>query len=264
MWFRALSVLLLPCLALAATGAGAGLCDNGVCDAGEDENAALLQSAAQAQAQASGGPAARAPSPRGAASSAAQEKTHVKIRRATVRRVINMSDVWDQLTGSVQIDELQAQLKKAAADSQAKIQAELDKLEKAYPAYAEIKEKFAAQWDKIVSAVNLDELKKQVAACTADLTKCANDKYSELQSQLESAMKGVDLDGIKAQTEEYWNKIQLELPDMGELKKQADLYGDQAKSAWDEFMQTNDFSSLTDAAQSIVNDAWGQVSGWFR
>mmetsp|Transcript_24183 Transcript_24183/g.63761 ORF Transcript_24183/g.63761 Transcript_24183/m.63761 type:complete len:256 (-) Transcript_24183:369-1136(-) len=255
MSLRSFFLLLLPCLAVAAAAAGGRTepCNGGVCDAGEDETAALLQSSVAKTAL--------PPS-----SSAAQEKTHVTIRRATVRKSISMSDVWDQLTGSVQIDELKQTVENAVGENKEKLLAELDKLEKAYPAAAELKEKFLDQWDKIVEAVNLDEVKKQVAECTEDVTSCAQDKLKEVQGKMEDALKahGVTLDGIKKQAEEFWNKIQLELPDMDDLKSQVAEYGDQAKAAWEEFKETHDISSLADAAGSIINNAFGTVSGWFR
>jgi len=143
-------------------------------------------------------------------------------------------------------------------------QDQIDKLEKAYPAAAEIKDKFKDKWNDIVSGVNVDELKKQVTECAADVASCAKDKLPQLQTQLEEALKGVNLDSVKKQAEEYWNKIQLDLPDMDELKSALADYGGQAKAAWDKFMETNDFSSLTDAAKSIASDAWSQITGWFR
>mmetsp|Transcript_95697 Transcript_95697/g.270792 ORF Transcript_95697/g.270792 Transcript_95697/m.270792 type:complete len:264 (+) Transcript_95697:82-873(+) len=263
MSLRSFFLLLLPCLAVAAAAAGGRTepCNGGVCDAGEDETAALLQSSVAKTAL--------PPS-----SSAAQEKTHVTIRRATVRKSISMSDVWDQLTGSVQIDELKQTVENAVGENKEKLLAELDKLEKAYPAAAEVKQKFLDQWDKIVSAVNLDEVKKQVAECTADVAACVHDnlpdgvhdKLHEVQDKMEDALKahGATLDGIKKQAEEFWNKIQLELPDMDDLKSQVAEYGDQAKAAWEEFKETHDISSLADAAGSIINNAFGTVSGWFR
>merc|ERR1712060_884574 len=81
-------------------------------------------------------------------------KTHFKIRRATVRKSIDLSDVWDQMCGSVQIDELKEKLKTATDKAKETIA-------------AEIKEKFMDQWNQIVSGVNVDELKKQVKNCAA-------------------------------------------------------------------------------------------------
>merc|ERR1712176_1374760 len=101
---------------------------------------------------------------------------------------------------------------------------------------------------------NVEELKKQVKECASDVSSCAKDKLSQLQTQLEEALKGVNLDSVKKQAEEYWNKIQLELPDMDELKSALADYGGQAHAAWDEFMKTNDYSSLTDAAKNIASD----------
>merc|ERR1719215_1702762 len=130
------------------------------------------------------------------------------------------------MTGSVQIDELKAKLQTAAEDkAKATLQSQIDKLEEAYPAAAEIKDKFKDQWEKIVSGVNVDELKKQVKECTADVASCAKAKLPQLQSQLEEAMKGINLGSIKEQADEYWNKIQLELPDMDELKSALADYG---------------------------------------
>jgi len=195
---------------------------------------------------------------------ATSHKTHTKVRLATVRRFIDLSDVWDQMNGSVHIDELEEKLKSAQGKAKETLEAEIDKLEKAYPGAAQVKEKFMEQWSQICSAVNVDELKKQVKECSADVASCAKDKLSQLQTQLDEALKGVDLDSIKNQAADYWNKIQLELPDMTDLKSALADYGGQAKGAWDEFMTTNDFSSLTDAAQNIASDAWGKVSGWWR
>jgi uncharacterized protein YukE len=265
MSLRPFALLVLPCLALAVAGDGdrADLCNDGVCHASEDENAALLQSAvAPTKVR------VQLPEQLAQKVNATGNKTHVKIRRATVRKSIDLSDVWDQMCGSVHIDELKEKLKTATDKAKETIQAEIDKLEKAYPGAAEIKEKFMDQWNQIVSAVNVDELKKQVKNCAADVASCAKDKLSQLQSQLDGALKGVNLDSIKDQAAETWNKIQLELPDMDELKSALSDYGGQAQAAWDEFMKTNDFSSLTDAATSIASDAWNSVtdtvSGWFR
>ncbi|CAK0844092.1 unnamed protein product [Prorocentrum cordatum] len=164
------------------------------------------------------------------------------------------------------IDELKQTVENAVGENKEKLLAELDKLEKAYPAAAELKEKFLDQWDKIVEAVNLDEVKKQVAECTEDVTSCAQDKLKEVQGKMEDALKahGVTLDGIKKQAEEFWSKFQLELPDMDDLKSSVAEYGDQAKAAWEEFKESHDISSLADAAGSIINNAFGTVSGWFR
>jgi len=261
MSFRALALLVLSCLASAAAGDGgrADPCSDGVCHAGEEDSAALLQSTvAPAKVKVLPEQLAQKVNVTG-------HKAHAKIRRATVRKAIDVSDVWDQMTGSVQIDELKAKLQTAAGDkAKATLQSQIDKLEEAYPAAAEIKDKFKDQWEKIVSGVNVDELKKQVKECTADVASCAKAKLPQLQSQLEEALKGINLGSIQEQADEYWNKIQLELPDMDELKSALADYGGQAKAAWGEFMETNDFSSLTDAAQSIASNAWGQVSGWFR
>ncbi|CAK0799221.1 unnamed protein product, partial [Prorocentrum cordatum] len=263
--FRPFALLALSCLVSAVVGDGdaAHPCNDGVCHA-EEENAALLQSTlAPTKVK------VQLPEELVQKVDDARHKTHIKIRRATVRKSNSVSDVWDQMSGAVKIDELKEKLKTAAKDyAKQKLQEEIDKLEKAYPAAFEIKDKFQSQWDQIVSGVNLDELKQEVKECSDDVTKCAKDKLPKLQSQLEEALKGTNLEGIKTQAEEYWNKIQLELPDMDDLKEALGEYGGQAKEAWDEFMQTNDFSSLTDAAQSIANDAWGKVSGavggWFR
>jgi uncharacterized protein YukE len=241
-----------------------------VCHAGEEENAALLQKAPTKMKAVAAPPPPPPPQPEQLAQkvNATGNKTHVKIRRATVRKSIDLSDVWDQMSGCVHIDELKEKLKTATDKAKETIQAEIDKLEKAYPGAAEIKEKFMDQWNQIVSAVNVDELKKQVKNCAADVASCAKDKLSQLQSQLDGALKGVNLDSIKDQAAETWNKIQLELPDMDELKSALSDYGGQAQAAWDEFMKTNDFSSLTDAATSIASDAWNSVTdtvgGWFR
>ncbi|CAK0888297.1 unnamed protein product, partial [Prorocentrum cordatum] len=75
-----------------------------------------------------------------------------------------MSDVWDRLTGSAQIDELKQTVENAVDEIKEKLFAELDKLKKAYPA-AEVNEKFLDQWDNLVSTVNLDEVKKQGGRC---------------------------------------------------------------------------------------------------
>merc|ERR1712228_827446 len=109
-------------------------------------------------------------------------------------------------------------IKTATDKAKETIQAEIDKLEKAYPGAAEIKEKFMDQWSQIVSAVNVDELKKQVKKCAADVASCAKDKLSQLQTQLDEAFRSANLDSIKNQAAEYGNKIQLELTDMDELQ----------------------------------------------
>lgn len=262
MSFRPFALLVLSCLAVAVAGDGgrADPCNDGVCHAGEEDNAALLQSTvAPAKMK------VQLPEQLAQKVNVTRHKTHIKIRRATVRKAIDLSDVWDQMTGAVQIDELKEKLKTAAGDkAKETLQEQIDKLEEAFPAAAEIKEKFKDQWNEIVSGVNVDELKQQVKDCAADVTSCAKDKLPQLQSQLEEALKGLNLDSIKEQAQEFWNKIQLELPDMDELKSALADYGGQAKAAWDEFMETNDFSSLTDAAKSIASNAWGQISGWFR
>jgi hypothetical protein len=235
-------------------------CNDGVCHAGEEENAALLQSTVAPTKM-----KVQLPEQLVQKVDATRHKTHIKIRRATVRKSIDLSDVWEQVGGAAKIDELKEKLKTSAEDkAKAMLQEQIDKLEEAYPEAAEIKDKFKDQWKQIMSGVNVEELQKEVKECAADVSTCAKDKLPELQSQLKEALKGVDLDSIKKEAEEYWNKIQLELPDMDELKSALAKYGGQAQTAWDEFMKTNDYSSLTDAAQSIASDAWGQVSGWFR
>jgi len=263
MSFRPFALLVLPCLALAVVGDGidrAEPCNDGVCHAGEEENAALLQSTAAPTKT-----RARLPEQLAQRVDGTGHKTHIKIRRATVRKFIDVSDVWEQMGGAVKIDELKEKLKESAeAKVKAALQEQIDKLEEAYPGAAEIKDKFKDQWNQITSGVNVEELKKDVKECAADVSTCAKDKLQELQSQLKDALKGVDLDSIKKQADEYWNKIQLELPDMDQLKSSLAHYGGQAQSAWDEFRKTNDFSSLTDAAQNIASQAWGHVTGWFR
>jgi len=270
MSFRPFALLALPCLAFAAARDGmdrAEPCNDGVCHAGEEDSAALLQSTAAPTTM-----KVQPPEQLAQKVDATKHKTHIKLRRATVRKFIDVSDVWDQMCGSVKIDELKEKLKESASEqAKAVLQEQIDKLEEAYPGAAEIKDKFKAQWDQITAGVNVDELKKDVKECAADVSKCAQDKLQDLQSQLKNALKDVNLDSIKEQADEYWNKIQLELPDMDQLKSALADYGGQAQSAWDEFRKTNDFSSLTDAAQniasqaqSIASDAWGHVTGWFK
>ena len=84
--------------------------------------------------------------------------------------------------------------------------------------------------------------------CAADVASCAKDKFSQLQTQLDEPFKSANLDSIKNQVAEYGNKFQLELTDMDELQSALAEYGGQAQATWDEFMKTNELSSVTDAA----------------
>jgi len=246
--------LLLPWLALAAAGAGARTepCKDGVCHGGEDEDAALLQSRVAQKTEAQ---------PQNTSLEQVSKHTgQVKIRRATVRKSINVTDVWAQLTGAVEIDQLTKSIEKATGEAKEKLQAQREKLEQAYPSAAEVQEKFKEQWDKIIAGVNVDELKEKVA----DAKKYAKDKLGDLQGKLQDALNGVDLDSIKKQAEEFWDANQLDLPDMDQLNQFLADKGGEAKAAWDDFMNTNHFSSITDAAQDIAGQAWDTVSGWFR
>lgn len=227
-------------------------CKDGVCHEGEDESAALLQSGVAQKTEAL---------PQNTSLDQVSRHTaQFKLKRATVRKTINVTDVWTQLTGAVEIDQLNQSISKAKDAALAKMQGQLDKLQKAFPAAAELKEKFKDQWDSIVAGVNVDELKAKVA----DAQKYATDKLSEYQDKLQDALKGVNLDSIKKKADDFWNEHQLELPDMENLQTYLKESGAQAQAAWNDFMKDGDFSSLTDAAQSIASNAWDKVKGWFR
>jgi hypothetical protein len=257
MSIRPFAFLLLPWLASAAAGAGDRIepCKDGVCHGGEDESAALLQSGVAQKTEVL---------PQNTSLDQVSRHTaQVMLKRATVRKSINTTDVWTQLTGAVEIDQLNESISKATDEALAKMQAQLEKLQKAFPAAAELKEKFKDQWDSIVAGVNVDELKEKVA----DAKKHAKDKLGEYQDKLQDALKGVDLDSIKTKADEFWNEHQLELPDMEHLQTYFKESGAQAQAAFDDFMKSGNFSSLTDAAQSIASSAssaWDKVKGWFR
>jgi hypothetical protein len=192
-----------------------------------------------------------------------------------VRKTFAIDDVWEQMIGAVEIDQITEKLKNATGEIAAKLQGQLDALKEAFPAYTEIEAKFKEQWSNITAAVSMEELQSALEDAKAK----GAASVQELQAKLEELKANIDIDGIKASVTSFWEEHQFELPDLDELTQHLKDLGDKAKSAvqdaWNTLSSSDQVNEIVDKVKQAgqdaldkVNNAFGNAkdaaSGWFR
>lgn len=144
---------------------------------------------------------------------------------------------WEQVQGVVEIEHVKEMLKDPSLSDERKqqLQGMLDELKANFPSHAEIKEKFADNWDEMKAGVKLEELQAWVEKAK----KAGSDKLDELQAQLNSAMKDCDLDALKANAQSYWDQMP-EMPDLDKLhdkvhRTATETFKPVSDAAWDKW-----------------------------
>jgi len=161
-------------------------------------------------------------------------------RRADPDSAKDEGFAWDQVSKAVKIDEIQARMASEVGQAREQLQGELDSLQQECPDAAQIKAGLAYAWDQIKKAVDIDDLKEQVEKAKQE----GRSDYQGLKEQYEQLSRDVNVDQVKSQFYDQWDKFVQSLPSQDDLRKN---WGD-----------------AFDKARTAASNAWDKISSIFR
>eukprot|EP00429_Kryptoperidinium_foliaceum_P079093 CAMPEP_0176225682 /NCGR_PEP_ID=MMETSP0121_2-20121125/21881_1 /TAXON_ID=160619 /ORGANISM="Kryptoperidinium foliaceum, Strain CCMP 1326" /LENGTH=251 /DNA_ID=CAMNT_0017564945 /DNA_START=79 /DNA_END=834 /DNA_ORIENTATION=- len=198
--------------------------------------------------------------------SSAQAKVKADARQepeaAQNATAFNSTALWHQITGAVQIEDLQKRLQQVQDSEQVqKLQKHLQDLQAEFPDAETIKQKFSDQWTQVSEAVNLETVSAALDKAKAD----HSDKLDALQrkyDELRAALPNVTLEGAQAKATQAWAHLQdqgVPLPNLDDLEAQAQDAFEKAKTS-----AAAALDDLQDAAAGALDAAKAALGNFWR
>lgn len=178
---------------------------------------------------------------------------------------VNSTKVWSELRAAVDVDKLKAEIEKAKDTPAVKqLQKELQELQQQFPSTDEVKRHFAAQWQNITEAIDVEALQDELAEALST----GSDQVHQLQHQLQAAMNGQNPeDWVKAvqnQTADTWAYLQehdIPLPNINDLTEQAEDFANRTAQSMSWLLNSSlgdywhNFTNQLNLSNSTVRDA---------
>lgn len=188
----------------------------------------------------------------------------------------NPDDVMDQLKGAVSIDSIKKKISDATGSAKSALEDQLSKLQDAFPAADEVKEKFADQWDQITEGMNIqslqDKLEKAMKGGNEKLVNSLEGKLDDMKKEFPD----VSVDSIKDKATQTWDKLTEDgdLPDIDDLRDKAksmagklsDMMDDSPSEIKDKLSDaaSEAASKVKDKMSDAASAAADKLKGFFR